>query len=132
MPARSRPPAPSKAVLNARRLAAERGIFKIEEIHRLLKPYGVTITSSQLGKVLRNRVDYIDLALLDALRRWLNVSFDDLLSSRAVESRAPSPAPAARPNPIDSTPPRASTPHDTPQNDQAIRPPDARPLPKRS
>lgn len=73
----------------ARTLAAERSIFSIEELHKRLVAHGITISSSQLGKVLRNQTRYCDLELLDALRKVLDTSYDKLLVSRKQQQGAP-------------------------------------------
>lgn len=131
MPARSRPPASSTAVLTARALAAERGIFSMEELHKKLVSQGITITSSQLGKVLRNQTRYVDLVLLDALRKVLETSFDRLLISRELKRHAPATPSVTVPQTNQTTIERtATTTHDTPQPDPTLVPPTFAALPR--
>lgn len=128
MPTRSRTPALSRAVLMARTLAAERGIFKIQGLHNELVSRGITISSSQLGKVLRNQTQYCDLVLLDALRKVLDVSFDQLLTSRELKRHEPRAAPKPHDAIAETT---VETAHDTPQSQGTPRPPTLAALPKR-
>lgn len=122
MPARPLTPKPFVTGLNARTIAAERGIFKIAELHRRLQPYGIDISSSQLGKVLRNQTKSFDTALLWALCELLEVTYNELLAHgpkspcapkrEAIPHAAPRPAEAAslKDTSHDSDPTRPSPP----------------------
>jgi hypothetical protein len=132
MPVRPPVPTPSVTVLMARTLAAERGIFKIEELHRKLQPYDIQISSSQLGKVLRNKSQSLDVRLLAALRDLLDVTYDQLLVDRPVSPQAPqrpSVTPARRPSSREKKR-QEDPPHDS--NPPQPTPPKLLSLPKRS
>lgn len=132
MVALSRPPAPSKAFLMARLLAAERGIFSLEELHKLVVAEGITISSSQFGKVLRNQTRYCDMELLDALRKVLDTSYDKLLVSRALK-RIPATTRSVK-GPTGSEPKSKqplATNHEEGKQNQTLTPPAFTALPKR-
>jgi hypothetical protein len=111
----------------ARMLAAERGIFSMEELHKQLLSHGITISSSQLGKVLRNQTRYCDLELLDALRKVLDTSFDRLLISRELKRHTPATVPQKTETKAELT---ATIIHDASQQNQALSPPAFTSLPR--
>ena len=116
----------------ARTLAAERGIFCMEELHKKLVAHGITISSSQLGKVLRNQTRYCDLELLDALRKVLDTSYDKLLVSRDQKRCTQMPRPPVTPKQDEANVEQTEkTTHDAQQQSQRPAPPTFTSLPKR-
>lgn len=132
MPARPLTPKSPVTVLNARTIAAERGIFKIEELHRRLQPYGIELSSSQLGKVLRNQTKSFDTALLWALCELLEVTYNELLAHGPKSPHAPKreAMPRAAPRPAREDASLKDTTHDSAPTHPS--PPSLSSLPKRT
>lgn len=78
MPAKPPTPTPETIEIRWRPFAAEQGICTQVELHRRLQLYGITITSSQLGKVLRGDSDGITWQLMTALTRVLDAPLQKL------------------------------------------------------
>jgi transcriptional regulator with XRE-family HTH domain len=117
----------------ARTRAAERGIFSIASLHKMLQPLDITISESQFGKVLRNRTTSYDRDLLAALCKVLDVSIDQLLEVREANHATCPTARMARPRKGDTNPnSRETNSHDAHQHDSTPVPPTLAPLPKRT
>lgn len=86
-----RPPATMH--FRARLFAAEHGCLTVREIHRKTAEYGLALTESQLGKLLRQTPHHLNMALLAALCDIFGATANDLL----VLHRDAKPAAKGRP-----------------------------------
>lgn len=78
-------PLPERHItLRVRVRMAERGIRSVAALHRMLIDAGVDISHPQLIRVVDNRAQHLNVALLNGLLKVLNCRVDELFGEELV------------------------------------------------
>lgn len=72
-------------ILRVRVCMAERGIRSVAALHRLLIEAGVDISHPQLLRVVDNRAQHLNVALLNGLLNVLGCRVEDLFGEELVQ-----------------------------------------------
>jgi DNA-binding Xre family transcriptional regulator len=70
--------------LRVRVRMAERGIRSVAELHRRLSEQGVSVSHSQLIRIIDNKAQHLSVPLLNGLMRVLECGVEELFETRQV------------------------------------------------